>query len=40
MTGLLKKDQGKIIIDWMNIDTNLADVRKCIGICLQQDVLY
>jgi ABC-type multidrug transport system ATPase subunit len=40
LTGLTQKDSGKIIVNGMDIDTDLDDVRKCVGICLQQDVLY
>ena len=40
LTGLLRKDSGKIIIDGKDLDEDLAGVRKSIGLCLQQNVLY
>lgn len=40
LTGLSNKDSGKIIINGMDLDTDLAGVRKCLGLCLQQNVLY
>lgn len=40
LTGLAKKDSGKIIINGIDIDEDLGSARKVLGLCLQQDVLY
>ncbi len=39
MCGQLAKDQGEVLIDGKNIDTNLNDVKRSLGIVFQNSVL-
>jgi len=40
MTGMLKADHGNIYYDGMDLNSNVNQIRKNIGICLQDNVLY
>ncbi|KAL4503253.1 hypothetical protein ABPG72_000859 [Tetrahymena utriculariae] len=40
LTGLLSKNQGKIIMNDLDFDENLDQIRQNIGLCQQKDVLY
>ena len=39
MCGVLEKDEGNVIIDDKNIDSNLNDIKEKIGIVFQNSVL-
>ncbi|EAR96798.2 transporter family ABC domain protein (macronuclear) [Tetrahymena thermophila SB210] len=40
LTGLLQKNQGKIIMNGLDFDQNKDQIRQNIGLCQQKDVLY
>ncbi len=40
MTGFYKKDEGSIKILDLNLDENIENIRKKIGMCSQKDILY
>lgn len=40
LTGFYEKNEGSINIMGLNLDNNLADIRKITGFCCQKDVLY
>jgi ATP-binding cassette subfamily A (ABC1) protein 3 len=40
LTGILKPDKGKINIFGLDYETEMAQIRQKIGVCLQIDVLY
>ena len=40
MTGLYEPTEGEIEIFGMDMKTELDEVRKCMGVCPQHDVLF
>jgi ATP-binding cassette, subfamily A (ABC1), member 3 len=40
LTGFYKKDEGSIKILDLNLDENIENIRKKIGMCSQKDILY
>ncbi|KAL4509467.1 hypothetical protein ABPG73_022683 [Tetrahymena malaccensis] len=40
LTGLLQKNQGRIIMNGLDFDQNKDQIRQNIGLCQQKDVLY
>ena len=40
LTGLINKTKGKVSIYNKDLDEELDDIRKSIGLCIQKDLLY
>jgi ATP-binding cassette subfamily A (ABC1) protein 3 len=40
LTGLFEKTSGTVSMYGLDLDKNLVDLRKTIGLCTQKDILY
>lgn len=40
LTGLLKKNGGDVLVNGIELEENIDEIREFFGICNQRDVLY
>ncbi|CAD8167077.1 unnamed protein product [Paramecium pentaurelia] len=40
LTGMIQKTSGQVMMYGMNLDKQLSDIRKSLGLCTQKDCLY